>query len=183
VSRPAEGLPPTLVVAIGNRFRRDDGVAPAVLDELHRRSGATLGDGAGVGPLVELVELDGEPTRLLDAWEGRSCAVVLDAVHDPTRAPGEVVVLDGGEELARWDAGCSSHSGGLVEALRLGQALRRLPDRVVVVGVVVGDLGDGPGLSPPVRAAVPLAADASVAAVAAGAPVGGEHGKQRHVPG
>jgi hydrogenase maturation protease len=171
------------VVAIGNRFRRDDGVAPAVLEELHRRGRTAFGISVGVDPLVELVELDGEPTRLMDAWERRSCAVVLDAVHDPVRLPGEVVVIDGWEELARWDAGCSSHSGGLAEALHLGRALRRLPGRVVVVGVVVGDVGDGPGLSEAVRAAVPLAADAAVAAVGAGAPVGGEHGRERHVPG
>ncbi len=178
----AEGRLPTLVVAIGNRFRGDDGVAPAVLDEL-RRVGAASATSVGPGPLVELVELDGEPTRLLDAWEGRRCAVVLDAVHDPLRLPGEVVVIDGWEELARWRSGCSSHSGGLADALHLGRALRRLPERLVVVGVVVDDLREGPGLSDRVRVAVASAADAVCRTVASASPRGGDAGEVEHVPG
>lgn len=167
---------PALAVAVGNRFRRDDGVAPAVLDELRRRRDEPA-DGR-TGPRVDLVELDGEPTRLIDTWTGRATVVVLDAVHDPRRAPGELVVVEGWEALASWYSGCSSHSGGVADALRLGQVLRRLPERLVVVGVVVGDLGEGPGLSPAVKAAVPTAADAVVALAVATHRRG-----PRHVPG
>jgi hydrogenase maturation protease len=170
---------PELVLAVGNRFRRDDGVAPAVLDELRRRDDLA---GGGSDTSVELVELDGEPARLVDAWEGRRCVVLLDAIHDPDRAPGEVVVIDDTDDLGRWDCGWSSHSGGVSEALRLGEVLARLPDRVVVVGVVVGDVGDGPGLSGPVRAAVASAADAAGAALAAVRRTDDELGEVRRVP-
>ena len=148
-----------LVIAIGNPFRRDDGVGAAVVEHL-RATGA-------VAYALDLLELDGEPTRLVDAWDGRPHVVVVDAVVDPRRAPGEVVavrVREGGRPTGDAPAGgatgVSSHSAGIAVAVRLGEVLGRMPVALTVVGVVGGDFGDGPGLSPPVAAAIPAAADA-----------------------
>ncbi|MGI9646364.1 MAG: hydrogenase maturation protease, partial [Ilumatobacteraceae bacterium] len=60
-----------LVIGVGNRWRGDDGVGPRAVDALAARTG----DG------VDLVALDGEPTRMVDAWAGRSAVVVIDAVR------------------------------------------------------------------------------------------------------
>ena len=78
-----------LVVGIGNRFRRDDGVAAAVLDALAAPAG-TFGAGRTD---VDVAELDGEPTRVVDAWAQRQLVVVVDALADPTRRPGDVVTM------------------------------------------------------------------------------------------
>lgn len=157
----AYGVPPrpkrlrrSLVIAVGNRFRGDDGVAGAVLDVLAQLPGVTAA--------TDLVELDGEPTRLVDAWSGRARVVVVDAVHAPQRAPGELVVLSGDEAVsadtvARWTSGVSGHSAGLSEALRLGSVLGRMPDDLCIVGVVVASVGHGTQLSTEVAAAVPAA--------------------------
>lgn len=146
-----------LVIAVGNRFRGDDGVAGAVLDALAGRPAVTAA--------TDLVELDGEPTRLVDAWADRAKVVVVDAVHAPQRAPGELVVLSGDEDVsadtvARWTSGVSGHSAGLSEALRLGSVLERMPDDLCIVGVVVASVGHGTQLSTEVAAAVPAAARA-----------------------
>ncbi len=153
--RGVEAKPPVLVLAVGNRFRRDDGVGAAVLDELRSRVHGPLRDPAA----VELLELDGEPTRLLDAWSGRRLAVVVDAARSSVDPSGTVVLVDRLDDLGAWEAGLSSHSGGIAEAVRLGGVLQRMPARLVVVGVVVADLGDGPGLSDAVGDAVGGAAD------------------------
>jgi len=50
----------------------------------------------------------------------------------------------------------SSHSAGFGEALRLGAALGRLPDRIVVYGIEGVDFTLGVGLSPAAAAAVEL---------------------------
>jgi hydrogenase maturation protease len=66
-----------VVIGVGNEFRRDDGVGPAVVASLRDR----------VPPGVDLVLTDGEPTRLIEAWTGAVLAVVIDAVraHPPRR--------------------------------------------------------------------------------------------------
>lgn len=135
------------MIGVGNRFRRDDGVGPAVLDALADRV-----------PPGALVESDGEPARLLDLWDGVDRVVVVDAARTgaPPGACGVFTVADDRDLPAGRPT--SSHSAGLGEAWRLGRALDRLPGELVVVTVEVGDLGDGPGLSPEVAAAVPVAA-------------------------
>ena len=155
---PADRRRP-LVIAIGNRFRTDDGVGGAVLD--------ALGDDPRVTGAVELLELDGEPARLVDAWAGRDRVAVIDALRVAGRAPGEVVVLGGADAtdpttVAGWHAGVSGHGAGLAEALRLGSTLDRLPGELSVVGVVASSVAHGTALTPAVADAVVTARDAVI---------------------
>ncbi len=140
-----------LVIGVGNRFRGDDGVGAAVLDALGEIEATAAG--------LDLLELDGEPTRLVDAWHARPSVIVVDAVLTDDVEPGGLVVLEGESALdpdrvGHWSAGVSGHSAGLGEALRLAAVLDRLPAELVVLGVAANDFGDGPGLSGPVQRAV-----------------------------
>lgn len=131
------------MIGVGNEFRRDDGAGPAVV--------AALGDLAPDG--VRLVVTDGEPTRLIEAWAGAALAVVVDAVRaDPPR-PGRVhrFVLDRPRAMGR---PASSHGLGLGDAVALAVALDRMPGRLIVHAIEAADLTQGPGLTPPVAAAV-----------------------------
>jgi hydrogenase maturation protease len=69
VSGPGDA--PSVVIGVGNEFRRDDGAGPAVIARLRGL----------VPPGVDLVVTDGEPTRLIEAWTGAALAVVVDAVR------------------------------------------------------------------------------------------------------
>lgn len=153
--RPGAGTP--LVIGVGNRFRRDDGVGGAVIDELRNRD-------AG-GRLLRLVESDGEPTRLLDLWDGAELVIVVDAMRSGA-APGTVRSIDAESASLPGPATASTHAGGVGHAVELGRVLDRLPGRLVVVGVEGSDFSEGPGLTAVIRASVGAAADA-VAAVAA----------------
>ena len=144
-----------VVVAISNEFRRDDGVGEAVVAAAQ----------ASLPRRVRTVVLDGEPTRLIDAWRGTDLAVVVDAVSSGA-APGGVFASDFDESIVIASTGTAgTHSQGLGEAVDLARRLDRMPGRLVVVGVEGADFETGRGLSPAVSRAVPEAAGAVVGTV------------------
>jgi len=140
----------TLVVGVGNEFRRDDGAGPAVIARLR----ALQPDEASLAG-VTLALSDGEPGRLIDLWEGTSLAVVIDAVRDSARPAGHTCQLAPGALAGRAAGGAaSSHGIGLGGAVELARALGRLPARLAVLAVVGRDFGFGTGLTAEVAAAV-----------------------------
>jgi hydrogenase maturation protease len=129
-----------LILGIGNRFRRDDGVGPAVADRL-----AALG--------VAVQEHSGEGAGLMEAWSGADRVVVIDATQSGAE-PGTVVRLDAAaEELPRGLFRYSSHLFGLAEAVETARALGRLPAGLVIWGIEGADFGFGEELAPAVAAA------------------------------
>jgi hydrogenase maturation protease len=142
----------TIVIGVGNEFRRDDGAGPRVIDRLGNLAG------------VRMAICDGEPARLIGLWEDADLAVVVDAVRG--EQPGRLHELDL-DTVGRHRGSSSSHALGLEAAVELAQALDRLPARLVILAVEGADFNLGLGLSPPVAAALPELA-ARVARHAAG---------------
>ena len=134
-----------IVICIGNPFRRDDGVASAVAECLRPR----VPDGATV------VELDGEPARLVEAWADAELAVIVDAARSGAR-PGHIrrIEVDAGVAVPAGSR-ASTHGQSVGDALELGRALDRMPVRLVIHAVEGADFGAGPGLTAAVAAAVP----------------------------
>ncbi len=140
----------SLVIGVGNRWRGDDGIGPRTIEAL-----AALG---ADGPDAELLTLDGEPGRLVDAWHDRSQVVVVDAIV-AGEAPGTIHCIaahpgTGPNRLDGCRAAASSHGNGIVAAIALGRALDRLPEQLVVLGVEPCRLDHGDALSPEVDAAI-----------------------------
>jgi hydrogenase maturation protease len=146
-----------VVIGVGNEYRRDDGVGPALIAALENRW----------LPDVKLLVSDGEPARLIDDWAGAALAIVVDAVLCEPSAPGQFyrtdVPVDGpipadhhdDPLLANHPHTAGSHSLGIPDALRLAQALDRLPHRLVVYAVEAADVSFGTELSPAVAAELP----------------------------
>jgi hydrogenase maturation protease len=134
--------PRRVIIGVGNEFRRDDGIGPAVV--------ARLRDQQPGG--VALTVTDGEPTQLLDAWAGAELAVVIDAVMCEPSVPGRIHRT---EAAPRPAASASTHGLGIPDAVRLADALDRAPQRLVVYAVEAEDLGFGRGLTPTVAAVLP----------------------------
>ena len=136
------------VIGVGNRWRSDDAAGLEVVDRLRD----TLpGD-------VELLEREGEPTSLIDAWADADAAWVVDAVSSGAPA-GTLHRLDAGEhELPAELFRTSTHHFGLAEAVELARAVGSLPPRLVVFGIEAGRLGLGQGLTPDVSEAAGHAA-------------------------
>lgn len=131
-----------VVIGLGNAYRRDDGVGPAVAAAV----------GAHAPEVRTLVDV-GDPCEILDAWAGARLAVVIDAAVATPPAPGRVHRLTEGHLPA--PATVSSHAVELATVLELGRALDRVPDDLVVFAVEVAETGPGVGFSACVRAAVP----------------------------
>ena len=144
-----------VVVAIGNAYRRDDGAGLAVADSLRDR----IPNG------VEIFSCEQEPSRLIDACDGASTALVVDAVESGA-APGTVHRFDASDQpLPERLFRSSTPAFGVGEAIELARALNRLPERVIVYGIEGAVFEAGEGLTDAVAAAVEPAAAAVIADV------------------
>jgi hydrogenase maturation protease len=138
-----------VVIGVGNRWRRDDAAGMEVVAALRGR----------VDDAVILVESDGEPARLLDAFALAPDVVMVDAVV--TGAESGTIHRFTSENLPRqMGIGQSSHLVQLVESIELGKLLGRLPNGLVLIGIEATDFSNGEGMTPPVAAAIASAVDA-----------------------
>jgi hydrogenase maturation protease len=134
----------TVVIGIGNPYRRDDGAGIAVVRRLRLL----------VPQDVEVVECPGDLTMLLDIWQGYSRVIVIDAMRSG-RAAGEVMRFDASTQTLPANMRFSStHAMGLNEILALAHTLHRLPRKLVLYGVEGRDFGEGECLSDEVAKAV-----------------------------
>lgn len=137
----------TIVLALGNPLRGDDGVALAVLNCLqtkHLPEGVTLLDGGTAG--LETVLL----------MQGYPRAIIIDAA-DMALEPGawRRFTLEGATLAANdLSARVTVHYAGLAEALALGDALGELPNEVIIFGIQPEAIGWEEGLSDAVQASV-----------------------------
>ncbi|MGZ5362012.1 MAG: hydrogenase maturation protease [Solirubrobacterales bacterium] len=132
------------VIGIGNRFRRDDGAGLEVARRLREARPAG----------VEILEQEGEPAGLLEAWSHVQEALVIDGVSSGAQ-PGTLHRFEIGEqplpvELFR----PSTHALGVADAVELARQLDRLPGRLAVYGIEGEDFAVGEGLTATVQTAV-----------------------------
>ncbi len=141
-----------VIIGVGNRWRRDDIAGIAVLDALRIQ----------IDDQVDLVESDGEPTRLIDAFKRAPKVIMVDAVVTGA-APGTIHRYTDQELPDRMGIGQSSHLVGLIGTIELGKLLGRLPNGLVLIGIEATDFANGEGMTEPVAKGV----QAAVAAVLA----------------
>ena len=139
----------TVVIGVGNRWRRDDAAGLEVVDALRER----------VGDSVSLVESDGEPTRLLDAFVLAPRVVMVDAVVTGG-APGTVHRFTDEQLPEGMGIGQSSHLVQLYETIALGKLLDKLPNGLVLIGIEAADFDNGEGMTAAVAAGVETAVEA-----------------------
>jgi len=147
--RPSqEKLQSTLVLAVGNPLRGDDGIGAAVIEalQLHPLPRAvTLLDG-GTSGLETTLQLQGyDRAIIVDAADlgeepGAWRCITLDDVPIPEQLLNSISTV---------------HNAGLAEALHLGRALNILPGKIWIYAVQPAEIGWEPGLSPAVCQAIP----------------------------
>jgi hydrogenase maturation protease len=156
-----------LVVGVGNELRGDDGVGQVVAKTLwSRRHGVPALAGAAFIWSAQLV-----PEMALDL-SGASFAIFVDAAYDGN-APGSVQLRQLDDEVTRKDR-VSQVAGALgcwadlspTSLLSLSAGLFGAAPRAALVTVSVVVPGVRVGLSPVVRAAVPVAVRVVVGAIA-----------------
>lgn len=134
-------------IAIGNAFRRDDGVGTTIVSELKN----TIGDDH-TG--ISFLECSGDGAGLMELWKGFQQVFLFDAVMSD-QSPGTVHRLDANKNVMPSDFfKYSSHAFSLAEAVEMARVLDRLPDQLIVYGIEGTDFDHGEGLSEAVQAAV-----------------------------
>ena len=115
----------TLVIGVGNEWRGDDAIGLLVARRIRALN----------LPHVEVIECDGEFTRLMESWKDAESVVLIDAVQSEA-APGTIhrVTMHEEELPVTWRHG-STHAFGVAEAIALSKAMQRLPRRLIVFGV------------------------------------------------
>ena len=126
-----------LIIGVGNRMRSDDGVGPVVARKLAEILSSE----------VNVVELSGEGTELMESWAGEDAVFVVDAASTGGE-PGAIVRFDAVEHVVPGSFfRYSTHAFGLAEAVELSRALEMLPPRLVIYGVEGASYASGEGLS------------------------------------
>lgn len=148
-SPPQASAKATILIGVGNEYRRDDALGPAVVELVRKEMPAG----------VDFAECDGEPSRLMELWDGADLAVVVDAVRTDPARPGKVHRMSAHHPSAAAAGATSSHGFDLGEAVALARTLDRMPRRLLLYAVEVADTGHGVGMSPDVVAAARLIAD------------------------
>jgi hydrogenase maturation protease len=137
---------PALVIGVGNRYREDDAAGLIAASQLGREAGVP----------VELLDNAGDGTMLFDVWEQADTVVLIDAMRSGAPA-GTVRRVDAGTADGPAGGpmlGASTHGINVAEAVALARTLRRLPRRLIVIGVEGARFDAGEGLSPEVRRAL-----------------------------
>jgi len=132
------------LIGIGNRFRRDDAAGLEVVRRLRLAH----------PPGVRLIEEEGEPASLIEAWSGADEALVVDSIGSGA-TPGKVHRFDVTDApLPAQVFNPSTHAMGLPEAVELARELGQLPGRLIVYGIEGETFETGEGLSEPVQKTV-----------------------------
>jgi hydrogenase maturation protease len=128
-----------LLIGVGNPTRGDDAAGIEVARRVRR---------------VEAYQEASGSYQLMDRWDGADEVIVVDAARSGAPA-GTIHRFDAHDEpLPGGVLATSTHSVGVLETIEMARRLGRLPERVVVYGIEVGDLSPGVGLSDQVEAAV-----------------------------
>jgi hydrogenase maturation protease len=132
------------LIGVGNRFRSDDAAGLEVARRLRLAH----------PPGVVLVEEEGEPNSLIEAWSEADEALVVDGISSGS-TPGRLHRFDVTDApLPSEIFNPSTHSMGLSEAVELARELGRLPGRLIVYGIEGESFAAGEGLSQPVQKTV-----------------------------
>jgi hydrogenase maturation protease len=140
-----------LVIGLGNELRGDDGAGIMIARRLRDPAWNTG---------IEVREMGGDPTALLDAWQGRDAVVVVDATRSGA-PPATIWRLDASREPlpVQFRGSASTHAIGLGEAVELARVVERLPAHLIVYAVEGRTFDAGVGLSAELRALLPELAE------------------------
>lgn len=133
----------TVIIGLGNDYRRDDAVGLYIARQL----GTLLPSGI----TIHAIEQPG--LSLCDLWTEAERVIIIDAVS--SGAPGGTIHLlkaDDHNFLCN-NFRSSSHSFGLSETVALARALNQLPKRMLIYGIEGSDFSFGTGLSDEVKPA------------------------------
>lgn len=133
----------TLILGVGNPFRRDDGIGPAVIQRLQADNNLPNG--------VDVRDGGTDGLALLDYMQGYDRVLIVDAV-DMGLTPGEIRIFSPEEATLHINADAlSTHGFGVAEVVALMERLDMRLD-LKILGIQAQDVAFGDEMSPAVAA-------------------------------
>ncbi len=128
-----------IVIGVGNEYRGDDGVGIFISKRIITRK--IQG--------VQVCEEKGDEFNLIELWRGFELAIVIDAICAVGTVPtGQIFRFNAHEEsISDKFFRCSTHVFSLADAVRLAQALGRLPKQLIIYGIAGENFREQIGLS------------------------------------
>jgi hydrogenase maturation protease len=115
----------TLIIGIGNEYRRDDAVGLIVACRLREM----------LSEHVTIIEQSGEGAALMKAWKDAQTVIIIDAVHSGAE-PGTIFRFESHQQpIPSQFFHYSTHAFSVAEAIELARALNQLPPRLVIFGI------------------------------------------------
>lgn len=134
--------PKVLIAGIGNELRGDDGLGPAIVNELSKRPLPSNVDVADFGERLY---------ELLLRLKGYDMVMIVDAL-DLDGSPGQVYMIEFGIVNYGKDLmALNLHESDLKNILALGRKLGIMPDKVYIIGCQPKDISYKIGLSDVVK--------------------------------
>lgn len=131
-------------IAVGNRFRGDDGVGYEIIERLRTRK----------IPGAEFIESTGEGAALMEILNKKPLVFLFDAVCSGAQA-GTIFHFEAHREsLPSKFFNYSTHAFSVAEAIEMARALNQLPARLIVFGIEGENFAAGAGLSEKVEEAI-----------------------------
>ncbi len=137
--------PQAEIIALGNPWRRDDGVGPYLVRGLSEIISAD-----------RLHHVTGDLSDLFALFEKCHEVLLVDALDSATAKlkPGQVLRLTADDDrLAQCGSAASSHALTLPQTLALAKSLGCLPEHLEILAISGQDFGHGRELTPAVRRA------------------------------
>jgi hydrogenase maturation protease len=129
-----------LIIGLGNPWRGDDGVGPHVAQALSPLA----------RPDARVLCAAQDALSMIQAWQGAQRVYLIDALQTG-QSEGHILRLDALRAPLPTASAYSSHGLGLAEAVALARQLRRLPDRLTLIGIEAHCFAPGQGLCAAVR--------------------------------
>jgi hydrogenase maturation protease len=143
---------PFLVLGLGNTLLGDDGLGPALIEQLMQEDQRWK-------DRTEFLDGGTQGLALLGHLSGREAVIIVDALSMGA-PPGTTRILNVSEVFQMGvNRANTSHEGNAGELLAVAKVLDELPDRVFVVGIEPQSIETGYGLSEAARNALPTVAN------------------------
>jgi len=134
----------TILIGLGNEYRRDDGAGLIIVRKLK----------SILPPHIVTFEVKDKPTILMEIWNNFDRVIVFDAVYSGNK-PGTIYQFNPvSKSLPTQFVHSSTHSMSLIEVIELSRALCQLPLSMMVYGIEGKSYEMGYGLSKEVTNAV-----------------------------
>lgn len=135
----------SIVIGVGNSFRKDDGVGPEIAERIENMN---LAD-------VRVIKSNGDLAEILEILSEFDFILIADSVSTGA-PPGTVYRIDPSDSKYSFQAekNPSSHRFGIIEILKLAKNIDMPLKNVIIYGIEGEDYSHGEGLSSKVREAV-----------------------------